>query len=114
MLVRVGGATKDLDYILEQPCRTYEECQQVRRVAHQPMKLDELSPALPLPSALFRTEAARDVLSENFQLGGLTKARRVRDYLVENRIPVISEDSWGGEIASAAVAHFAASTPKII
>ena len=45
-------------------------------------------------------------------LGGLTKARRVRDYLVENRIPVISEDSWGGEIATAAVAHFAASTPE--
>ena len=45
-------------------------------------------------------------------LGGLTKARRVRDFLVENRIPVISEDSWGGEIATAAVAHFAASTPE--
>ena len=45
-------------------------------------------------------------------LGGLTKARRVRDYLVEHRIAVISEDSWGGEIASAAVAHFAASTPE--
>jgi L-alanine-DL-glutamate epimerase-like enolase superfamily enzyme len=44
-------------------------------------------------------------------LGGLSKARRVRDYLVENRIPVVSEDTWGGEITSAVVAHFAASTP---
>ena len=39
--IRVARATADLDYILEQPCRTYEECQQVRRVAQQPMKLDE-------------------------------------------------------------------------
>jgi len=39
--IRVARATADLDYILEQPCKTYEECQQVRRVAQQPMKLDE-------------------------------------------------------------------------
>ena len=44
-------------------------------------------------------------------LGGLSKARRVRDLLVENRIPVVSEDTWGGEITASVVAHFAASTP---
>ena len=43
--------------------------------------------------------------------GVLSKARRVRDYLVENRIPVASEDILGGDITSAVVAHFAASTP---
>ena len=31
---------------------------------------------------------------------------------MENRIPVVSEDTWGGEITTAAVAHFAASTPE--
>ena len=35
----------------------------------------------------------------------------MRDYLVENRIPVLAEDTWGGEICTAALAHFAASTP---
>ena len=45
-------------------------------------------------------------------LGGLSKARRVRDFLVENRIPVVAEDTWGGEIASTTLAHFAASTPE--
>ena len=44
-------------------------------------------------------------------LGGLSKARRVRDFLVENRLPVVSEDTWGGEITTSVVAHFAASTP---
>ena len=39
--IRVARATKDLDYILEQPCHTYEECQQVRRTTDLPMKLDE-------------------------------------------------------------------------
>ena len=36
----------------------------------------------------------------------------MRDYLVANRIPVVSEDTWGGQITSSAVAHFAASTPE--
>jgi L-alanine-DL-glutamate epimerase-like enolase superfamily enzyme len=36
----------------------------------------------------------------------------VRDFLVDNRIPVVSEDTWGGQITTAAVAHFAASTPE--
>jgi len=44
--------------------------------------------------------------------GGLTKGRRVRDYLLEYGFPVVSEDTWGGEITTAAVAHFAASTPR--
>ena len=39
--LRVARATRDLDFIFEQPCRSYEECQQVRRVADHPMKLDE-------------------------------------------------------------------------
>lgn len=44
-------------------------------------------------------------------LGGLSKSRRVRDFLVDNRMPVVSEDTWGGEITSTVLVHFAASTP---
>ena len=36
----------------------------------------------------------------------------MRDFLLDNRIPVVSEDTWGGEVTTAAVAHFAASTPE--
>ena len=39
--VRVARATRDLDYILEQPCRTFDECRQVRARTDLPMKLDE-------------------------------------------------------------------------
>ena len=44
--------------------------------------------------------------------GGLSKSRKLRDFLVDNRIPVVAEDTWGGEIVTAALAHFAASTPE--
>ncbi|MEQ9695560.1 enolase C-terminal domain-like protein [Shimia sp. SDUM112013] len=110
--IRVARATRHLDFILEQPCRTYEECQQVRRVAEQPMKLDECLTGMAMAQKIVADRGAELCCLKISNLGGLTKARRVRDYLVENRMPVVSEDSWGGEITSAVVAHFAASTPS--
>ncbi|WP_170377879.1 mandelate racemase/muconate lactonizing enzyme family protein [Ruegeria atlantica] len=110
--IRVARATRNLDYILEQPCRTYEECQQVRRVAEQPMKLDECLTGMHMAQRIVADRGAEICCLKISNLGGLSKARRVRDYLVENRIPVVSEDTWGGEIATSAVAHFAASTPS--
>lgn len=109
--IRVARATRDLDFILEQPCKTYEECQQVRRVATQPMKLDECLTGMHMAQRIVADRGAEICCLKLSNLGGLTKARRVRDYLVENRIPVVAEDTWGGEITSSVVAHFAASTP---
>ena len=109
--VRLAKATKDLDYIIEQPCKTYEECQQVRRVADQPMKLDECMTGIHMAQRVVADRGAEICCLKISNLGGLSKARRVRDFLVDNRIPVVSEDTWGGQITSAAVAHFAASTP---
>ncbi|SLN67447.1 4-hydroxyproline betaine 2-epimerase [Roseovarius albus] len=110
--IRVAHATRDLDFILEQPCKTYEECQQVRRVAEQPMKLDECVTGLHAAQRIVADHGAEICCLKISNLGGLSKARRVRDFLVENRIPVVSEDTWGGEITTSAVAHFAASTPE--
>ena len=110
--VRVARATQDLDYILEQPCRTYEECQQVRRVAQQPMKLDECVTGIAAAQQIVADRGAEMCCLKISNLGGLSKARRVRDYLIDNRMPVVAEDTWGGEIATTTLAHFAASTPE--
>ncbi len=109
---RVVQATKGLDYILEQPCKTYAECQQVRRVAEQPMKLDECVTDMHMAQRIVHDHGAEICCLKISNLGGLSKARRVRDDLIENRIPVAAEDTWGGEITTAAVAHYAASTPE--
>ncbi len=109
--IRVANATRDLDYIFEQPCQTYEECQQVRRHVAQPMKLDECVTDMRMAHRIVEDHGADICCLKISNLGGLSKARKVRDYLVENRIPVVSEDTWGGEITTAVVAHFAASTP---
>lgn len=111
--LRVVNATRGLDYILEQPCRTYEERQQVRRRCDLPMKLDECVAGIHAAQRIVADRGAEICCLKISNLGGLTKARRVRDHLVDNRISVVTEDTWGGEIASATVAHFAASTPEI-
>ncbi len=109
--LRVARACRDLDFILEQPCKTYEECQQVRARIDLPMKLDECVTGLDMARRIVNDRGAEICCLKISNLGGLSKARRVRDFLVEHRIAVVSEDTWGGEITSAAVAHFAASTP---
>ena len=110
--IRVVRATGHLDYILEQPCHSYEECQQVRAKTGLVMKLDECVTDLKMAMRIVHDKGADAACLKISNLGGLTKARRVRDFFVANRIPVVSEDSWGGEITTAAVAHFAASTPE--
>jgi L-alanine-DL-glutamate epimerase-like enolase superfamily enzyme len=46
------------------------------------------------------------------KLGGLTKTRQVRDLCVSMGIAMTLEDSWGGDITTAAIAHLAHSTPE--
>lgn len=110
--LRVARATRELDYIFEQHCKTYAECLQLRRRIDLPMKLDECVTDMQAAQSIVADQAAELVCLKLSNLGGLSKARRVRDFLVENRLPVVAEDSWGGEITSTLVAHFAASTPS--
>jgi L-alanine-DL-glutamate epimerase-like enolase superfamily enzyme len=110
--LKVARATRELDYIMEQPCHSYEECLQVRRRMDHPMKLDECITGIHMAQRVVADRAAEIVCLKISNLGGLSKARRVRDYLVDNRIPVVSEDTWGGEITTATLSHFAASTPQ--
>jgi len=46
------------------------------------------------------------------KFGGLTKARLARDLCVELGLAMTIEDTWGGDIVTAAIAHLAHSTPE--
>lgn len=109
--VQVVRAVRETGMMIEQPCPTYEQCLHVRARSELPMKLDECVTGLPAAERIVADHAAEVVCLKISNLGGLTKARRVRDYLVEHGLSVVAEDTWGGEITTAALAHFAASTP---
>ena len=109
--VRVAKAVRDVDVYIEQPCLTYEECLAVRRQIPHPFVLDENIDDLGI---LLRAKAdlAMDVVNLKIsKLGGLTKIRQARDLCVSMGIAMTLEDSWGSDIATAAIAHLAHSTP---
>ena len=109
--LRVARAVRDLDVYIEQPCRTYAECVSVRRHTDQPFILDESIDSLEM---LLRAhgDGAMDLVNIKIsKLGGLTRACQVRDVCVRLGIAMTVEDSWGGDIVTAAIAHLAHSTP---
>jgi len=110
--IRVANAVADLDVYIEQPCQSYEKCLSVRRTINLPFILDENIDGLDM---LLRAhgDGAMDVINLKIsKVGGLTKARQIRDLCVALGIPMTIEDSWGGDIITAAIAHLAHSTPE--
>ena len=96
---------------LEQPCPTFEESLAIRRQCSLPMVLDEVITDM---TALVRAvgENAMDQVNLKIsRVGGLTRARAIRDAAVELGIRLMIEDTWGGDIVTAAVSHLAAGTP---
>ncbi|MDE2580451.1 MAG: mandelate racemase [Rhodospirillales bacterium] len=108
---RVVAAVADLDVYIEQPCPTYEECLSIRRRTARPFVLDEVITG---PDMLVRglAEDAMDIINLKIsKVGGLSKARLMRDLCVASGIPMTIEDTWGGDIVTACIAHLARSTP---
>jgi L-alanine-DL-glutamate epimerase-like enolase superfamily enzyme len=57
-------------------------------------------------------DQAMDVINLKIsKVGGLTKARQIRDLCVSLGIAMTIEDTWGGDIVTAVIAHLAHSTP---
>jgi L-alanine-DL-glutamate epimerase-like enolase superfamily enzyme len=109
--IRVVRAVNDLDVYIEQPCSTYEECLSVRRRTTHPFVLDEVIDSVD-SIVQGNVDLAMDVVNIKIsKFGGLTKARQARDLCVSLGIAMTIEDSWGGDITTATIAHLAHSTP---
>lgn len=109
--IRVVRAVRDIDVYIEQPCATYEECLAVRRATDHPFVLDENVDGIEM---LVRGKAdlAMDVVNLKIaKFGGLTRLRLARDLCVSLGIAMTVEDTWGGDIVTAAISHLAHSTP---
>lgn len=94
----------------EQPCPTMEECIEVRKRTTLPMVYDEIVTDLPSLLRAVREGGAGAVNLKVSRVGGLTKARLLRDVCDELGVQVTIEDTWGGDVVSATSAHLAAST----
>jgi cis-L-3-hydroxyproline dehydratase len=109
---RVVNAVRDVDVYIEQPCPTYEECLAIRERTDLPFVLDEVIDSI---HAILRgaSDRAMDVVNIKIsKFGGLTKTKQARDLCVSLGIAMTLEDSWGGDIVTAAISHLAHSTPS--
>jgi L-alanine-DL-glutamate epimerase-like enolase superfamily enzyme len=109
--MRVVRAVRDVDVYIEQPCLSYEECLAIRRATDHPFVLDEVIDGIDM-LLRGRADLAMDVVNIKIsKFGGLGKARQARDLCIALGIGMTIEDSWGGDITTAAIAHLAHSTP---
>lgn len=109
--IRVVNAVRDVDVYIEQPCASYQECLAVRRHTQLPFILDEIVDSVAMVVAGVNDQAMDVINLKISKVGGLTKARQIRDLCVSLGIGLTIEDTWGGDIITAAIAHLAHSTP---
>lgn len=109
--LRVVRAVRDINVYIEQPCLSYSECLALRRKTDHPFILDEVIDGIE-PLIQGKADLAMDVVNIKIsKFGGLTRAKQARDLCVSFGIAMTIEDSWGGDITTAAIAHLAHSTP---
>ncbi|MEQ8355254.1 MAG: enolase C-terminal domain-like protein [Kiloniellaceae bacterium] len=108
---RVGRAVADLDVMLEQPCKTLEDCAAVRAATGLPMKLDENAHDTATLLQAHRFGCMDAVALKLSKFGGLSALRRARDLCLHLGAEMCIEDTWGSDIATAAALHLAAATP---
>lgn len=97
---------------VEQPCETLDQCARVAAAVRQPIMLDECLHSFQDHLDAWTRDACAGVKVKPNRVGGLTKARRIRDLGVEIGWQMHVEDTGGSALADTAAIHLAASTPE--
>jgi L-alanine-DL-glutamate epimerase-like enolase superfamily enzyme len=110
----VSLACRDLLFVMEQPCDTYEEILAVRRQIPHPIYLDESAEDLGVILRAIGDGAADGFGLKLTRVGGISAMRTIRDVCHAAGLPITCDDSWGGDIIAAACLHVGATvTPEL-
>ena len=104
-------ATARLDYTLEQPCASYANNLAIRAACDRPLVLDESIDSVETLVRAHGDHLVDGITIKIARVGGITKARLIRDLAVQLGLQVTVEDTGGAEIDTAAMAHLSVSTP---
>ena len=107
----VMNAVSDLHVTFEQPCETLDDIAAIRPVTTSPISVDEA--LVTLRDAI---RIARDGIADVFgikinRVGGLTRARRMRDIALDHGIQMFVMATGGSVLADTEAAHLAQSIP---
>lgn len=105
-------ATRALDYTLEQPCASYEENLAIRRTTDRPLVLDETIEGVDVLLRAISDGLVDGITIKLARVGGLTKAKLLRDIAIAKNLKVTIEDTGGAQIDTSAYSGLLLSTPE--
>lgn len=108
--IEVLNSTSARDWV-EQPCETLDQCAHVAARVANPIMLDECMHGMQDHLEAWKRGACEGVKVKPNRLGGLTRARQIRDFGVSVGWQMHIEDVGGSALADTAALHLAASTP---
>jgi L-alanine-DL-glutamate epimerase-like enolase superfamily enzyme len=107
-------ATRDLDYTLEQPCATYAENLAIRSACDRPLVLDETIDGVDVLLRAISDGLVDGITIKLARVGGITKAKLIRDIAIARNIKITIEDTGGAQIDTAAYCALMLSTPQTL
>ena len=112
--IRICRRARNINFYIEQPCETYQECRDVMRYTGVPVILDECIVKM---SDLARAAIEGGIGGLNLKIGrvgGPTKAKQMRDFCNSMRIPVYPMTTNSSQIGDAVLLNLGMSTPEYI
>ncbi|MES0881041.1 mandelate racemase/muconate lactonizing enzyme family protein [Roseibium sp. SCP14] len=108
--MQVLNAVTARDWV-EQPCETLDQCALVASKVPQPIMLDECLHSFQDHLEAWKRGSCQGVKVKPNRVGGLTRARQIRDFGVSVGWQMHIEDTGGSAFADSAALQLAATTP---
>ena len=99
---------RDIPLVLEQPCNTMEEVASIRPQVAHPIALDENIEGVNDALRAIAGKVCDGFGLKISRVGGLNQMATIRDICEARCLPHSMEDTWGGDIVSAAILHMSA------
>jgi L-alanine-DL-glutamate epimerase-like enolase superfamily enzyme len=105
--IQLSQSCRNLDFVLEQPCDSYQELKAIKANLCHPLYLDESAKDL---SSI--VQAIAEGVADGFgmkmtRVGGIGAMRSIIDICQAQFKPLSCDDSWGGDLVAAACVHLA-------
>lgn len=105
--LHLSRSCQQSNFVIEQPCSTYEEIRAIKPQLSHPVYLDECTVDLTVIMKSIHENVADGFGMKVTRVGGLSAMRTIRDICQVTHKPMAVDDSWGGDIIAAACLHLA-------
>ncbi|MEZ5454024.1 MAG: mandelate racemase/muconate lactonizing enzyme family protein [Thiothrix sp.] len=105
------NTVKNLDFTIEQPCWTMEDCMSIRDRTAFPLKLDNSLNGVQDVLRAYKNNACDSVVIQVNKYAGVTQAKFARDIAAAGGMGITYATQWGTEITGSVLVHLALTTP---